>query len=162
MIDEREFSAALEPLLSRGVGFALSILGDKVSAEDAVQQSALNAWEKREQFDSSRRFSAWWFGILRNQCLDALRRRAREPVDVDIDTAELPSQASGPSQENLAVVRAMQKLSPQHNEILRLRYYGDLSYQELADVLEIPRGTVMSRLYLARKALARELATEAT
>lgn len=153
MIGAADFSEALRPLLARSAGYALTLLGDRREAEDAVQQAALRAWERRAQFDVKRSFRAWWYAILRNQCLDELRRRARRPRRVDIDEVEASSGRSDTVHDRLVLASAMDRLAPQQSEILRLRYFGDLAYDELAQILDIPRGTVMSRLHLARKAL---------
>ena len=94
--------------------------------------------------------------------MDILRQRARQPMSVDVILADMQSPQGSGEEDKLAIAQAMQRLSPPHSEILRLRYYGDLSYLELAQILEIAHGTVMSRLYLARKALARKLNEETT
>ena len=77
-----------------------------------------------------------------------------------IEHAGLTSPADESAVDRLLLQGAMARLPHTQREVLRLRYFGDLSYQELAHILEIPEGTVMSRLHLARKALALQLATE--
>lgn len=154
------FEQALRPLLRRSAGYAVSFLGERSDAEDAVQQAALRAWERRDQFDKRRSFRAWWFAILRNHCLDELRRKRRSPIEVGHDDAGLSSPADESALDRRALGVAMQKLPETQRDVLRLRYFGDLTYDELAGVLDIPQGTVMSRLHLARKALAGLMTTE--
>lgn len=154
------FERDLRPLLHRSGAYAVSLLCERKDAEDAVQQAALQAWQRRAQFDGQRPFRAWWFAILRNHCFDVLRRRKRALIRVCDDDANLSSPADESVLDRVALQRAMDRLPEMQREVLRLRYYGDLSYEEMAQVLEIPTGTVMSRLHLARKALAILITTE--
>lgn len=154
------FEQAVRPHLRRGAAYAASLLRERTEAEDAVQQATLQAWQKRAQFDGRRSFKTWWFAILRNHCLDELRRRKRTPTAIDYDNAGLASSADESAVDRLALESAIARLPEIQREVLRLRYFADLTYQELAQVLGIPEGTVMSRLHLARKALALQLATE--
>ena len=147
-------------MLRRSAGYAFSLLGERGDAEDAVQQAALRAWERRAQFDEQRPFKAWWYAILRNHCLDELRRRRRAPIAVSADDAGLSSPADESALDRHALAAAMEKLPDIQREVLQLRYFGELTYDELAQVLDIPKGTVMSRLHLARKALAGLMTTE--
>lgn len=160
MKDARSFDEVLRPLLRRSAGYARALLGERYLAEDAVQQAALRAWEQRRQYDAARPFKAWWFAILRNQCLDELRRRKRMPGMMPTDEVYLAQPADEGALDRLALATALARLPVAHREILTLRYYGDLDYEELAQLLVIPKGTVMSRLHLARKALAGQIATE--
>jgi RNA polymerase sigma-70 factor, ECF subfamily len=147
----RRYALLLQPLLASAAGYARSILRNRQDAEDAVQQAALRGFERVGTYDEARPFKAWWYAILRNCCIDMLRQRkfsAGETGDLDVLQAE--SEHSGDWEE---MTIAMDKLSEDHREILRLRYFADLNYAELAAGLGIPLGTVMSRLHLARKAL---------
>lgn len=154
MIDPASFTRALQPLLRRSAGYARSLLGGRADAEDAVQQAALQAWQRRAQFDPHYPFKAWWFAILRHHCLDQLRRSRRTPSAIAVDHVVV---AVGPDEAALdrrSLETALARLPDAQREVLRLRYFAELSYQELALILDIPIGTVMSRLHLARKALA--------
>ena len=110
-------------------------------------------------FDARRPFKGWWYAILRNCCIDILRRSKRTAAEhlADHDPPQ-PLNDDPADWERLAI--AMEELSQKHREILQLRYFGELSYDDLAEVLSIPRGTVMSRLHFARKALATHLREE--
>ncbi len=158
MLAEPEYERLLRPLLPQAAGYARSIVRDRHDAEDAVQQAALRGLERLSTYDRARPFKAWWFAILRNCCIDVLRaRRAAKTASLDDRDAEGAAAAETPEWERLS--GAIDLLRQEHREILRLRYFGGLSYRELAEVLSIPQGTVMSRLHAARKALA-ALATE--
>ena len=154
------FEQAVRPLLRRGAAYAVSFLRERREAEDAVQQATLQAWQRRAQFDGRRPFKTWWFAILRNHCLDELRRQKRAPTAIGGDDADPSVPADESALDRLALETAMARLPEMQREVLQLRYFGDLTYQELAQVLDIPAGTVMSRLHLARKALATLMTTE--
>lgn len=156
---ERQYALLIEPLLGQGAAYARAILRDRHNAQDAIQEAALRGLERFRTFDPSRPFKGWWFAIVRHCCIDILRRIAATQTEA-LDDFELP-QPPGPDTadwENLSA--AVRGLADQHREILRLRYFADLSYRELAEALGIPEGTVMSRLHLARKALQAKMGEE--
>jgi RNA polymerase sigma-70 factor (ECF subfamily) len=138
----------------------LSILRNRAEAEDAVQTAALRGLERLASYDEARPFNGWWFAVLRNCCIDCLRRARRFPVAaVDIETVADKPPASEP--DWAALDRALKGLPDAQVEVVRLHYFGGLRYAEIAQALSIPIGTVMSRLYNARRALASQLKEEA-
>ncbi len=153
MLGDSEYERLLRPLLAQAAAYAQSILRDRHDAEDAVQQAALRGLERLSTYDPARPFKAWWFAILRNGCIDVLRtkRTAKSSALGDWDA---PDPASVEVAAWARLSDAIDLLSAEHREILRLRYFGGLSYRDLAAALSIPQGTVMSRLHAARKALA--------
>jgi len=159
MIEEEEYGRLLEPLLRQAAAYARSILRDRDRAQDAVQQAALQGLEKIRTFDETRAFKGWWFAILRNCCID-LWRHLDSPKFVRLDYNDPPAPVSEDASDWERLSACMLRLSADHQEILRLRYFADLSYRELADVLSIPQGTVMSRLHMARIALASQMRKE--
>lgn len=152
MRDAGDYARALRPLLPRAAGYARSLLHDRADAEDAVQQAALRGWERIARYDATRPFAGWWFAILRNCCIDMLRRDRAGAAGRADDAGSVEPDMGGLDRHGLE--RALALLSEDHREMLRLRYFGELSYGEIAAALGIPSGTVMSRLHLARKALA--------
>jgi RNA polymerase sigma-70 factor (ECF subfamily) len=160
MIDRLAYGRELASLLGEAAAYARSFLGNRPDAEDAVQQAALQAWHRIEQYDTTRPFKGWWFAILRNCCFDLLRQR-RTATTRGIDGIDPPDTRATEVFDWERLDAGLRNLSPAHQEILRLRYYGGLSYEALAETLGIPKGTVMSRLHLARKALAEQLRSEA-
>jgi RNA polymerase sigma-70 factor, ECF subfamily len=159
MGDIGAYERELRPLLGQAAGYALSLLRNKQDAEDAVQQAALRAWERIDQYQTSRPFKGWWFAILKNCCVDILRTR-NSPDTHSLDGVDPPAASEPDAFDWEGLECALRRLSQPHGEILRLKYYGGLSYAEIAAALDIPKGTVMSRLHLARKALARQLSEE--
>lgn len=128
--------------------------GDANVAEDAAQEAFVRAWTHLPGYRPRSPFRNWVYRIATNAALDILRRE-RETVDVDL--LPLPSADRGPEavvegEERGARVRAaVLALPPASRAVLVLREYEGLSYQEIADTLDIPIGTVMSRLNYARK-----------
>lgn len=144
------FRTLVERYQGRALGHALAITRDRDDAQDAVQDAFLNAHRALHTFDTERVFYAWFYAILRNCCYKLLARRRTELVDhsARLDLLEAPGV---PVEDRLAIERALAALSPGDREIVLLRHLDGLSYAELAAALEIPIGTVMSRLFNARK-----------
>lgn len=157
-MDPRAYASALRPLLPRAGAYAQSLLRSRDDAEDAVQAAALRGLERLSTYDAARPFGGWWFAILRNGCLDQLRRRKTARTVALV--GDHPAPAEDPGFDWRRLDDGIARLSPAHQEILRLRYFGDLSYADLAEALSVPPGTIMSRLHAARKALAGELAEQ--
>ncbi|MBI4581170.1 MAG: sigma-70 family RNA polymerase sigma factor [Planctomycetes bacterium] len=158
-IQPDDYGRLIEPLLGQAAGYARAILRNRTDAEDAVQQAALRGLERSGTFDPTRPFKGWWFTILRNCCIDTLRHRQAART-VAIEGHEPVGETAGPGDSWQVLANALAALSDEHREILRLRYFAGLAYRELASALDIPEGTVMSRLHLARKALARNMRLE--
>ncbi len=158
--------AQLVELRGSGFSLAMQMLGNHHDAADALQDALHTVLRKRRLFDRRRgELRAWFLKIVRNRCLDLLRRGARRRTE----PAEL-TELSSPGQEQpeaVAEKREMLELlktqlmamEPDQREIVLLRDYHDLSYAEVADVLAIPPGTVMSRLHRARTELRRRMQT---
>ena len=146
------FQQWVEPLLEQAAGYAYSLIGNHADAEDAVQESLWKGYRGLQGYDRDRPFKGWWFAIVRNCCLDMLQQRRRRPRTVSVEQAHQVAVRAAEEAEPLR--EALAKLTPILREILQLRYFGGCSYRDLAEALEIPPGTVMSRLHAARQALA--------
>jgi len=141
---------------------ALQILGNADDAADAVQDAMTTVLARPDAYDESKgALKPWFLRIVRNRCID-LRRRQRpsgEDVSALADAAPGPEQAVEASARASRVHDALASLSEDAREIIVLRDFLDLSYAEIADVLGIANGTVMSRLHRARLALKDTLET---
>jgi RNA polymerase sigma-70 factor (ECF subfamily) len=156
-VSVNQYERLLDPVLGRAGAVALAILRNRADAEDAVQDAALKGLRARQDYDRERPFVGWFFTILRNCCRDLLRRRkASVGRFVPLDEEAMPPapDLGGSSGDWEDLARAIERLSPPHQQILQLKYFGGCSYAEIATALEIPQGTVMSRLHTARQALA--------
>lgn len=150
---------ALLPNLRR---FALSLCRRGDLADDLVQITVEKALAARDRRDPDLRLDAWTFRILRNAWIDMTRRTRTRGTEIDVTDA--PESATvdgtGVTESRLmlsATEAAIAELSADHREVLVLVAYEDLSYAEAAEVLGVPKGTVMSRLARARAALAEKL-----
>lgn len=130
-------------------GYLINVLRDSTLADDILQETWLKAIKGLPKFQSRGvRFSAWVFAIARNECRQAWRKTSQtSSVPLPEETATLHSDR-GSSQEKLIVQSILTRLSPEDQEILRLRYLGDLTFRELATILGI--STVSARVRVHR------------
>jgi RNA polymerase sigma-70 factor, ECF subfamily len=147
---------------------ALQLLGNRDDALDASQDALLRFFSTLDRFRPEQPVRPWLYSIVRNRCRDLMRRgrvRRAESLDADeehwrpelVDATADPELDAERAELRRQVFAALGTLGQEHREILVLRDYQDLSYQEIAAVLRVPRGTVMSRLHRARKALGAAL-----
>ena len=139
---------------------ATQILGSPDDAADAVHDAFAVALSKPDAFDASKgSLKTWFFRVVHNRCIDLIRRRRPD----DFDISELSDSGLGPeqilelSQRDAFLNKAIRQLKSEQRQIIVLRDYLDLSYAEIAIVLDLANGTVMSRLHRARMALKEEL-----
>src|SRR5262249_55053656 len=158
-----EFNTYLDGLL----GYAVVLSRNRTEAEDLVQETCLRALRSVGQLRPDGNVKSWLFTILRNIWLNQVRQRRTRPDMVDLDseendttepadTAQDPYEVYASKVEQEQIRAAIQHLPVEFREIIMLREYEELSYQEIASVLDCPPGTVMSRLARARSRL-REL-----
>jgi RNA polymerase sigma-70 factor (ECF subfamily) len=139
---------------------AIQILGNSDDAADAVHDAFAKVLARPDAFDVSKGpLKPWFMRVVRNQCLDLVRRRrAGESATAElVDPALQPDRRLEQEQCDAQLQRALADVSAKRRQILVLRDYLDLSYAEIADVLQIAPGTVMSRLHRARLALKEAL-----
>jgi RNA polymerase sigma-70 factor (ECF subfamily) len=167
--DREAFSLIVRKYMRPAYYVALGYVGNSDDALDISQDAFVNAFRHIRRFDSSRSFFPWFYSILKNLCMNHLNRVRRRREDSLDETDEEGNQISIPvetvdPEENAVrkdlagkIGEAMRRLRPKEREIVILQHLQDFSYQEIADLLDIPIGTVMSRLYSARRSLRREL-----
>ena len=149
------FRFLVERYQSQAAVHAVGIFGNKEDALDAVQEAFIDAYRALKNFDRSRRFYPWFYVLLRNRCFK-LMAKSRKTESIE-ETEILAPQPNLPYEERLALETALLALSAEDREIIILKYLEGLSYEEIAGHLEIPKGTVMSRLFYARKQLQARL-----
>ena len=163
--DLKAFDALFRQLRGRAFQIAFSMVGSREDAMDLTQETFLRVFRARESFDPKQPFLPWFHRILRNVCFSYLRknRRVREDslsiqdangdtVDFEItDDAPLPEDRVSSRESIRMYQEALRTLSARDREVLVLRHHQGLSYKEIAAALDIPEGTVMSRLYHARR-----------
>lgn len=148
---------------------ALGLTGNAEDARDLSQDAFVKAFQARSSFDPSRPFYPWFYRILKNHCLNYVQRIRRRTESLYADSEETRERfaTEGPTtleklvkEERVRIIHAaINRLTFEHREIIVLKNFKGLSYREIAEVLDVPIGTVMSRLYYARRAL-RQIITE--
>ena len=144
--------------------FALQLTGNRDAALDVTQDSVLSFFKNIDRFDAGQPLEPWLYQIVRNRVRDLARRerlRRHESLDqwLEEGRSESPNASADPAAEferidlQRRIWSAASLLSDAQREIFVLRDFHDLSYREIAEVLSIPQGTVMSRLHAARVAL---------
>lgn len=137
---------------------AAHVLGDPSDAEDAVQDALVLAWRGWARLRDADRFGAWFDRILINVCYERLRGRKRSRSDVlPPELKARPSDPFAAAADRDAVGRALRHLSPEQRIVIVLRYWRDLSIEEIAERVRIPSGTVRSRLHYALQTLKAEI-----
>ena len=167
--DHRAFRILVERYQQRAYGIAYGVLRDSDQAMDVAQDAFVKVYKKLPEFEGRAKFYTWLYRIVMNLCIDRKRKMARrKEVEYD-DTRSTPTgnDAKGPTLASIYLEgperaferaelrehmgRALETLSDAHKEILLLREVQGLSYEEIAETLDVAQGTVMSRLFHARK-----------
>ncbi|MCD6249434.1 MAG: RNA polymerase sigma factor [candidate division Zixibacteria bacterium] len=160
---QKAFEKLVERHKKTAYRVALGMVGNKDDAFDISQEAFLRVYKSANTFDKSQPFLPWFYTIIANLCRTWLRRRTTHDYRmVDVDDASYllvsddnPEEAMIKKQQAAGLREALMELSFADREIVVLQHFRNLSYDEIATMLDIPRGTVMSRLYYARKRLAK-------
>ncbi len=168
--DAAAFDQLVATVTPRGHTVAHALVGSPDDAHDLVQESLTKIFAARTSYREEEPFLPWFHRILRNACISFLRKKGRvkmrslsSAVDDDGSDWEIEADESRPDEQiestdtSARVRSALDTLPVKHREILSLRHFEDLSYVDIASHLGIPEGTVMSRLYHARRRLAERI-----
>jgi RNA polymerase sigma-70 factor (ECF subfamily) len=166
--DEHAFSVLVERHQTRVYNVALRVLGDPDDARDAAQDAFLSMLRKLSQFRGESAFTTWLHRVTVNSCYDILRKRRRQPVLRLIADEDDPAPDIGPpvpdhadaAVDSIDVARALQVIPEEYRVTLVLADVQDLPYEEIARVLDVPVGTVKSRVHRGRIALARAMSLD--
>lgn len=148
------FRAELATASKRGYVAAFRLLGSQDESREACQEAAFRALSSAERYDPQQPFYPWFYRILKNHCIDRLRERSRM-VAGDVP-GSVEASAEGrllQGERETAVTEAIHALDQDLREVIELRHFQEATYEEMAVILDCPMGTVMSRLYRARKTL---------
>ena len=164
--DRQAFGYLVKKYMQRAYYIALGFIGSHESAHDLSQEAFVRAFKAIKRFDPDKRFFTWYYQILRNLCLNFNRDKARharpfsemneheiQRIPDAVDSSHLFER----NETQKLVWEALNTIKPRDREIIVLKDLQDFSYKEIAEMLEIPIGTVMSRLYYARAALKSRL-----
>lgn len=169
--DEDAYGALVQRYQRRLTAFLGQLVGDIELARELSQEAFIRAWSALERFDPRYRFSTWLFRIAHNLGIDHLRRRRLQTVglyrtdsdgdEVEVVVAALDKDPLG-HLENRALAEELHQvidnLRPEYRELVLLRHFGGLSYQEIAEFKDMPLGTVKNKLFRAHSVLRRALA----
>jgi len=136
--------------------FVYRMLRNEQDARDVTQDTLIKVMRNLHRYDPGRKFSTWVFGIARNTAIDEFRRRKRlapPPKKEPVSDRPDPLEETQRTQRARRLHSALKELPPKYREILVLYHFEHLKYREIAEALEIPIGTVMNRIFRARRKL---------
>jgi RNA polymerase sigma factor (sigma-70 family) len=139
--------------LDKAYRLARAILRDPVEAQDATHDAFVQAWRKWETLRDPAKFEPWFDRILVNTCRNRMRSNRRQATDISAEVALATGDHTGQTEDRDVLGAAIAALSPDHQLVVALRYYRDLTIDDIARRLGIPSGTVQSRLHYALKHL---------
>jgi RNA polymerase sigma-70 factor (ECF subfamily) len=161
--DRVAFGALVERYQRRVVSVAQAVVHNQDDALELAQETFVRAYENLPKFESRSSFSTWLYRITANLAIDFRRREGRHTVlrgdDAERELDRLPSHRGDSFNEAVRgelskrINEALKELTAEHRAVILLREVEGLSYDEISDVLQCPRGTVMSRLHYARSRL---------
>ena len=146
----------------------LEKVGDQELAKDLTIEALGKAFKKLHMYTPNYTFSTWLFTVARNNCIDYLRKNKIKTTSIDQFTVDndgkknkidIPSDELNPEgilirKQKIAILRqVVDKLKPKYRELVKLRYFKEMSYEEISTLLQIPIGTVKAQLYLSREQL---------
>jgi RNA polymerase sigma-70 factor, ECF subfamily len=144
--------------------FLVRLVSDLGRAEDLVSEVFLSVWRQADTFKNRSQVSTWILSIARFKALTALSRRRDSQLDeaateMVADTADTPEQTVLHTDRNGQLRSCIAQMSHEHREVIDLVYYHDKSVEEVAEIIHLPKSTVKTRMFYARKRLARLLST---
>jgi len=144
--------------------FVLRFVGNQAAAEDVISEVFLDVWRQADRFEGRSAVSTWLLAIARFKALSSMRRKPEEELDEETaaaieDSSDDPEVAVQKMDKSEALRACLQKLSPEHREVIDLVYYHDQSVEDVAKIIGIPEATVKTRMFYARKQMSELLKT---
>jgi RNA polymerase sigma-70 factor, ECF subfamily len=146
--------------------FIIQLVTDAGGAEDVASEVFLDVWSQADRFEGRSQVLTWILSIARHKALSLLAQRRRRVAELDdiameliVDTADTPEQMALNHDCSAQLRTCLARMSQEHREIIDLVYYHEKSVEEVAEIIHIPRNTVKTRMFYARKQLARLLST---
>lgn len=160
--EKMAFERYVKANMKRAYYSAFGIIGSHDAAMDLSQAAFIKAYRNFKSFDDTKKFFTWYYTILRNLCLNFIRdSKSRNTIAFDdqFEWKDDTNPADDIEQEELKrkIWESIRQLEFEDREIIILKEFEGLAYKEISEILNIPMGTVMSRLYYARKKLAKKL-----
>ncbi|MDX1688546.1 MAG: sigma-70 family RNA polymerase sigma factor [Candidatus Promineifilaceae bacterium] len=162
--DKAAFGRLIEAYQGPVYNLAYRMLGNRGEAEEAAQEAFIRAFTKLDSYDPRRKFSTWMLSITSNYCIDLLRKRRALLLSLDqplpphpalmSDRADGPEAQAVDSEREEMVQSLLETLPEDYRQAVVLFYWYDLSYQEIAEVMDTTVSAIKSRLFRARRQLA--------
>jgi len=158
--DMEAYEKLVKKYMKKAYNVALYYTKNPTNAWDISQQGFVSAWKGIKRFDTKRPFFPWLYTIIKNEALTRFKKEKREEEKKEsglpLKSIVSPEEHLEKKEKTKKLREALSKLDKEKKEIIYLRHYAEMSYKEISDALGLPEGTIMSRLYYARKALLRE------
>jgi len=146
------YQVIVERYMQRAYYIALGFVRNSQDAMDISQDSFIKAFRKIKRFDPEKSFFPWFYKLLKNLCLDHIKRRSRVQ-EIPLDEARILNEKREDREMKEILWRGIETLSFEQKEVIILRYFQQFSYKEIAEITAKPVGTVMSSLFYAKKRL---------
>ncbi len=162
--DKEAFGNIIEAYQGPVFNLAYRMLNNANEAEEAAQEAFIRAYTRLDSYNPEHKFSTWLLSITSNYCIDIIRKRRAILLSIDEPLAPHPAlmseKSAGPesqlmqNEEQILVQSLLEKLEPDYRQAVVLRYWYDLSYEEIADMMSTTVSAIKSRLFRARRQLA--------
>lgn len=162
--DKAAFGRLIEAYQGPVYNLAYRMMGNRGEAEEAAQEAFIRAWTKLDSYDPNHKFSTWILSITSNYCIDLLRKRRALLLSIDhplpphpalmSDRADGPEAQAVDSEREEMVQGLLDTLADDYRQAVILFYWYDMSYQEIAEVMDTTVSAIKSRLFRARRQLA--------
>ena len=158
--DTEIFGVLVDRYEAKLLRYGRKFLARQEDIQDIVQDVFVSTYQNIQGFDASQRFSPWIYRIAHNAFVNGLRKKERGPLIIDFDTLishpvyDDPAESEREQKDmRILIDKGMESLSPKYREVLVLHYFEEMSYKDMADVLQVPQGTIGVRLKRAKEAL---------
>ncbi|SEP17777.1 RNA polymerase sigma factor [Paenibacillus sp. OV219] len=160
--DREAFANLVQRFKGHVYRYAVGMLGDRMDAEDVSQETFIKAYYSVSSLDNEYAFSSWIIRIAANLCKDRLKKRTNTPEQEmnEEQNKRIADQHATDPLEKLSIEEGLSRLSVGHREVLLLHEIQGYNYEEIAEMIDVPLGTVKSRLFAARINLRKELRRE--
>lgn len=160
--DREAFADLVQRFKGHVYRYAVGMIGDRMDAEDVSQETFIKAYYSLSSLDNEYAFSSWIIRIAANLCKDRLKKRTNTPGQEinEEENKQIADQHATDPLERLSIEEGLSRLSVGHREVLLLHEIHGYNYEEIAEMIDVPLGTVKSRLFAARINLRKELRRE--
>ncbi|MFB0566484.1 MAG: RNA polymerase sigma factor [Candidatus Aminicenantaceae bacterium] len=154
--DKEAYQVIVNRYMKRAYYIALGFVRNSQDALDISQEAFIRAFRKLKKFDTQRPFFPWFYQLIKNLCIDYLKRRGQRD-EIPLNGVRIMRTEKEDREMKEVLWKGINSLTFEQKEVILLRYFQQCSYNEIADIMEIPVGTVMSSLYYAKKRLKKNV-----